>query len=305
MDTRIIVSLGLVCFAAFLALFVSSWGVLEYTELGLDYSSITKVVSPTTYRAGRYWLGIGHYFLKFPATVQTVEFATTRKLNAPGGEDIRSRTKDGLEVQLEISFQYKIEPNNITRLFQTYGFMYEPIIVRMAVDELTTAATLYNASTFFTNRTEIGSEMAASIDRLLSAQAFVTVPFFQLRTVKLPTKFEDAIQDTEVKKQEIQIAKANQSRTRVEYQTKILQAEREVQVISNQAEAIAKQIELDNTAYIQQYKITQLAQAESFAQLLKTFDGNAETLLEYMKIRAIRDHPASGVTINIPNKLDV
>mmetsp|Transcript_14763 Transcript_14763/g.32806 ORF Transcript_14763/g.32806 Transcript_14763/m.32806 type:complete len:163 (+) Transcript_14763:451-939(+) len=158
---------------------------------------------------------------------------------------------------------------------------------------------------FFTNRTEIGSEMAASIDRLLSAQAFVTVPFFQLRTVKLPTKFEDAIQDTEVKKQEIQIAKANQSRTRVEYQTKILQAEREVQVISNQAEAIAKQIELDNTAYIQQYKITQLAQAESFAQLLKTFDGNAETLLEYMKIRAIRDHPASGVTINIPNKLDV
>ena len=48
---------------------------------------------------GIYFIGVGHYFLKFPRTVQTIEFSKDTK-----NWLIKSRTNDGLEVNLEISF---------------------------------------------------------------------------------------------------------------------------------------------------------------------------------------------------------
>jgi len=49
-------------------------------------------------------LGIGHSFVKFPKNVQMVDFSKDR--NADRGA-IQSRTFDGLEVILEISFQFE------------------------------------------------------------------------------------------------------------------------------------------------------------------------------------------------------
>jgi hypothetical protein len=52
---------------------------------------------------GLHFLGIGHSFIKFPRNVQTIEFSKEATANQP---PISSRTSDGLEVILEISFQY-------------------------------------------------------------------------------------------------------------------------------------------------------------------------------------------------------
>lgn len=56
------------------------------------------------YIGGIHFLGVGHSFIKYPKTVQTIEFSNERTANGPS---IGSRTNDGLEVILEISFQYK------------------------------------------------------------------------------------------------------------------------------------------------------------------------------------------------------
>lgn len=57
------------------------------------------------YIGGIHFLGVGHSFIKYPKTVQTIEFSQDRTANGPS---INSRTNDGLEVILEISFQYKL-----------------------------------------------------------------------------------------------------------------------------------------------------------------------------------------------------
>ena len=85
-----------------------SWSSLEYNEIGLDYSGVTLVVRPVTYTSGLYLLGVGHSFLTFPKTVQTMELSNDyakRSYHADNeGASLKSRTKDGLEVVLEISF---------------------------------------------------------------------------------------------------------------------------------------------------------------------------------------------------------
>lgn len=51
--------------------------------------------------AGLHFLGIGHYFIKFPKTVQTIEFSNSTSTGA-----LYSRSSDGIELSMEISFQY-------------------------------------------------------------------------------------------------------------------------------------------------------------------------------------------------------
>ena len=48
----------------------------------------------------------------------------------------------------------------------------------------------------------------------------MNVVFFQLRSVDLPNKYEDAIELTEVTKQDINKAKAERARANVEQRTK-------------------------------------------------------------------------------------
>jgi len=278
-------------------LFLCSWASLEYTELGLNYSVITKTVQNEGYQAGRYFLGIGHEFIRFPSTVQTIQYA-----DSSGSEAgmLRSRTLDGLEVELEVSFQYLVTSNHVYELYMTYNVGYHDIFVRMATDVLTTAATMYTATDFFQNRELIGQQMGKQLTDHFHDHAFVDVPFFQLRTVNLPHPFEESIQETEVRKQEISTANATQQSTCVEYQTKVIQAQKQVEVLEQEGQANAAAVKLQNDAWIQQFNASMVLQALSYKELKEqAFDDDAASLLEFMSIRAVRDH-AGKVIAGVP-----
>jgi hypothetical protein len=85
-------------------LLVLGFSTLEATELGLDYSWVSKNVDSTVYNNGLHFLGIGHSFVRYPKMVQTIEFSRERGADLAS---IQSRTKDGLEVVIEVSFQYQ------------------------------------------------------------------------------------------------------------------------------------------------------------------------------------------------------
>lgn len=85
-------------------LIILGFSTLEATELGLDYSSISKNVDRQIYENGLHFLGIGHSFIRYPKMVQTIEFSRERGADLTS---IQSRTKDGLEVVLEVSFQFQ------------------------------------------------------------------------------------------------------------------------------------------------------------------------------------------------------
>ena len=82
---------------------ILGFSVLEATEIGLDYSWVSKNVDKKIYENGLHFLGIGHSFIRFPKMVQTIEFS--KEISANQGP-LLSRTLDGLEVVIEISFQY-------------------------------------------------------------------------------------------------------------------------------------------------------------------------------------------------------
>lgn len=85
-------------------------------------------------------------------------------------------------------------------------------------------ATKYTAYNFFVDRQQIGSAMQDALNEAYKAVCFASIDFFQLRSVDLPDKFENAIQLTEVKKQDIQKAQAEKNKVEVELETRKLAA---------------------------------------------------------------------------------
>mmetsp|Transcript_239 Transcript_239/g.623 ORF Transcript_239/g.623 Transcript_239/m.623 type:complete len:298 (-) Transcript_239:211-1104(-) len=275
-----------------------SFDSLEYQEIGLNFSWISETIEARPYLSGRYYLGVGNHFIKFPKTVKSVFFIDEQVADR-SGPALQSRTKDGLNVRLEVSFQYRLQFNKLYDMYTALGPSYEQIFVRMAIEQLTTAATLHNAHYFFTNRTSISQEMHSMLDGHLKKHAGAEIPFFQLRTVHLPKAFEDAIKDTQVKQQETQIAALEQKTQRVSFKTKVLQAEQAVKVMHNEAVGEAASIMAENDAYCTQYRVTQNLQADALTTLMETAGWNSRQLLDYLKIRAVRDHPADKMTITL------
>ncbi|CEM37183.1 unnamed protein product [Vitrella brassicaformis CCMP3155] len=295
---RIIIwsSVGVIAGVLLITLFILCWAQLEYTQIGLDYSFIAQTVGKRTYFPGRYLLGLGHFFVKFPRTLQTISFSDDSDRSAPL---LKSRTSDGLEVSLEISFQYLIDSTRLHDLYMKFGKDYHPTYIRLAQDLLTDAATNYTAYKLFQTPADIRERMEDVMNDVFQRQAFASVGGFQLKTVSLPPLFEQAIQETEVQKQDIKKAEAEQQRTVVTLETTVIQAQKHVEVVLQQALATAESIRLNNLASIQAYNITQLLQAMSYGELLPSLNSSVPLLLDYMKIRAVRDHP-SALAVNIP-----
>ena len=133
-------------------------------------------------------------------------------------------------MKLEISFQYSLISEGLFNLYMNYGLDYPYIIQNVAIDALSDLTTNYTAYNFFMDRGRIGTEMqqvtlTQALDAVLREKASAIVEFFQLRSVDLPDDFENAIQLSEVKKQDIQKAEAERSRTQVEIQTKLMTAD--------------------------------------------------------------------------------
>jgi len=298
-----------VCGLAFLLAIVSLlFGVanIEVTEYGLNYSKVSRTVEPKTYTSGRYWIGPFNYFVRFPAVVKTIQFSDASlqydlmSQNRPN-EMLRSRTSDGLDVNIELSFQYQLLPNELFELYTKLGGApdYHNLFVRIAVDILTETATLYSATEFFVERTKIGKKMETLLKEQFESRLYATIFSFQLRAVQLPSEFEEAIQETEVMKQDLQVAKAEQESTKVALETELMKATRRTKVRSSKASAEAQAIMLENRADIEQYTVTQHKAADSYALVSASLGGKEADVLEYIESRVIRDHPSALTAVGL------
>lgn len=278
--------------------FFRSIRVLEFQELGLNYNFLTETIENRTYCCGRYYLGLYNHFHRFPRVVNTMYFGSAALAGvAVRGPQLRSRTKDGLTVFLEVSLQFKLKFDGIYDLYQSFGKDYQPILLRMAMEQLSIAATEHEAQAFFTNRTGLATQMHLRVDSHFRAHGFSEVPFLQLITVNLPTAFEDAIQDTQVKEQEIKVARALQESQRVAYKTSLVQARQFVKVLHQQAEGQMFDINAQNEAYCRQYALTQRLQSKALIDIAKGVNWNTSQVLEWLKIRAVREHPSEHTSV--------
>lgn len=277
-------------------LLILGFSSIEATEYGLNYSWLSKTISPEVTMNGLHFIGIGHSFIKFPRTAQTIEFSKNAKANRP---PIESRTLDGLEVILEISFQYTLQPQHLYELYNRYGENYKQVLQNVAVHVLTEEATGYTAYNFFTDRSKIKDDFQKNLDLKLGTSVFSNVVFLQLLSVDLPNAFENAIQESEVKKQDIQKAIAELNKVKVEVDTLKKSAFIQKNVTVNYAEGEAEALIKQNEANVLSFTKIQDSQTDSYSKFKSKLALSNDSLLRFIKSRLITENTSNKFILNL------
>lgn len=144
--------------------------------------------------------------------------------------------------------QWQLLPQNILTLYQTFDMNYPAVFAEVAKTVLMTEATKHSAQAFFANRTTITPVIEQALRKVFLDKLLSNVPFFQLRNVRLPVRFEESIKETQNTRQEVAVVEAQRQRLAVEWETELLKAQQHVQVRINQARAKAEQVILNAEA---------------------------------------------------------
>ena len=175
-----------------------SFSSLPTVEYGLDYNAITLTVDNKTYgTAGLYFLGLGHSFIKFPRTIQTIEF------NAAHRDLLHTRTLDGLPLTLGVSFQFRYIPQHLYELYRAYKLNHLHVYENTATAVIANVACNYSAYTFFNDKQGIATVMEDVLRSAFAEKLYAEVDALQINYIQLPTTFQDAILESISTKQNI------------------------------------------------------------------------------------------------------
>jgi regulator of protease activity HflC (stomatin/prohibitin superfamily) len=294
-----LVALGVLVVAGIitLALTLESFDELAPEEMGLHYDSHKEQVkddSGMAFMNGKYFLGLGQYFIKFPSTV------TSMTLN-----NLLSRTSDGLAIHISVNFDYQLDPYSLLELYKKFGKCkegeeecegqetYKNIFSRIVENVLKLEATKHTASSFFTNRTTIGLRLE---DRLraefIPQRIYAKVIAFQMLDIKLPKEFEAAVSENKLLLKEVETKEIERKRKVVEWTTILLQKEQRVSVDLKLAEATAAktvvQAEADGRALVTQAENdakARILEAEAKARTMK-LDADSEAVTRVLQAQA-------------------
>lgn len=259
-----------------------SYAQVGYNEYALQQNTITNEIDDTVYEEGLFMIGFWNRLLKFPSTWQTIDFTPS-----PSASDIplSAQTKDGLDITIDVSFQYRLNRSTILALYGEFGYDYEQMYVTVSRGELRDAASQWTAVEFFYNRSMVSTALGAVLENK-EGTLFCDIGEFQLREITLPTAFETAIQQVVVAQQDIQAALYEQDAARIRAETLIIEA---------QADANITIIEADATA--QALNITLTMEGQALFTFAQTVGFNTTELLTYQWIQAVLTHDESLLII--------
>lgn len=226
-----------------------SFSSLEQLDYGLNYNSISLQIEDDVYdTAGLYFLGVGHYFIKYPRVSQVIEFS------ADENDRLQTRTSDGLPVKLSISFQYRYNAGELRQLYLTYKQREVEVYENTAKAVIANAATNFTAYTFFNDKQGIATEMQIMLTRVFDEKLMARIDAFQITRVELPTEFQDAI---------LQSIQAKQNITRTERYLENMQVTFQQQVL------VANQTKQQTIALARGRAGERIQQAEATARVIE------------------------------------
>merc|ERR1740133_907733 len=211
-----------------------------------------------------------------------------------GGETVKTssllaRTEDGLQVTLDISFQYRLtaDLDQIIKLYSDFQDNYRPAYVRIARNVLRDVASEFQAFRYFYNRTVVGAKMREVLNSALANHSAI-VQAFQLLNVELPTRFSSAIEGTEVARQAIENARYQQDVARTEANTRVEEAKRQALIIALEANATAQSTTLQAAADANITLRQMQAETTAYRTIQDELAFDEDQLLSYVWLKAIQ-----------------
>lgn len=199
-----------------------------------------------------------------------------------------TRTKEGLSLTLEISFQYVLRQKDVYGLYQKLNINYHTTFVRISRDAILKIAGSYVAYDYWERRGEIGNLMLQSLRDEFDLQG-ADVINFQMLHVDLPSNFESQITQTQVQQQYVIQKGYEQKVTMIESQIKVIDAQASANIVAIAADAQAKAFFIGQEAGANANKALVDNQAEVYRSVMqRLLSGTVDNLSKYMFASTMR-----------------
>jgi regulator of protease activity HflC (stomatin/prohibitin superfamily) len=274
--------------AAFLVLAIAifafiSVGQVDQNEYGLVMNWVTKKIGNRVYHGGTHMIGFWNTFVVFPATIQTIEFSERPWMHT--SPSLHTRTKEGLGLHLSISFQYKLNPTHLPKLYALTNLQYEGLFMRIARDQLLEAASEYEGPQYWQERRKIGDHMRRLVDQQL-AESYASLWGLQLLVIDLPDQYEMSITMTQVQQQMAKTRANEQVAAGIRADTEVMNADYNRQIKIIQAGADANYTLETKLAKAEAAKRKIKAEADALAFTRKELKLSAAGAVEYQQLGA-------------------
>jgi len=278
-----IVSATLVALLAAAVLAFISIGQVDQNEYGLVMNWVTKKIGNQVFHGGTHMIGFWNTFIVFPATIQTIEFSERPWMHTSVA--LHTRTKEGLGLHLSIAFQYRLNPDEIPKLYALTNLNYEGLFTRIARDQLLEAASEYEGPQYWQERRKIGDHMRRLVDDQLK-ESYASLWGLQLLVIDLPDQYEMSITMTQVQQQMAKTRANEQVAAGIRADTEVMSADynRQIQIIQAGADANYTLSTKLAEAEAAKRKIT--AEAEALAFTRKELKLSAIGAVEYQQLAA-------------------
>jgi hypothetical protein len=277
-----------------------SFDSIDPLHYGLKYNTITKnMVSDTVFHGGLYFTGPFGSFIRFPNTLVTSHFGTGSNSNGPR---ISTRTKEGLPLSLDISFQYRLDVTRLAALYRQFNLDYEATFERIAREQILRSAGEYEAPIYWQDRRSIGAEMQRLIKSGLEG-VFADVQLLQLLEIVLPEQYEDSIVMTQVEAQNVRQQQFEQEAQQITSYTTTLMTEANANVTVVEQTAQADAILMKQTATSEANSVTVHAESNAYKETMKQLNINPPDLAEYIWLHQINDMDSATVLTDVKNSI--
>jgi regulator of protease activity HflC (stomatin/prohibitin superfamily) len=191
--------------------------------------------------------------------------------------DMICRTKDGIEIELSITFQYNFVPNKLVESFLILGERekndeYMNYYAKAAIYE---TCSHHDAVNFTDSRGLIEFDMSQAVEDIMNITN-TQMAQFQLRNFVYPDEFQSAVNSKQQTRQQIEVVTRQRNSTITEAQTQLIRAQQQVEIQINnanaQAERLIREADLASQTILAQWNQTILSTDAELTNIGLTFE---------------------------------
>jgi len=218
---------------------------VSHSQFGIAYNNHTCTAQSGVYNEGKYFLGTATTMFLYNRIVINIELT--------GDQSLQCLTYDGIQVVLDITFQYQIIEGELHTIFFDFGEeeTLRDFIKTTARDSIRDVCATKTAQNFYEERGGIEQAMTAGLTSDMAlAKAHVVIRLLQLKNVELPILLKNAIEQKQRSEQDIHNALNERAGALINAQTlmETAKVEAETLVIVSIAEATAVLTEAEEKA---------------------------------------------------------
>jgi regulator of protease activity HflC (stomatin/prohibitin superfamily) len=254
---------------------------VQQDEYAIEYHDLLKqVTSEEIHEEGR--------FLRAPAVIMIPYKRTAQTLDFTDDHSVECLSKEGLNMDLDVSVQYQIIKENVRDVFSELGLEidWQKYLRSVVAATVMDACAKYTGDQFYSNRDLIEVDIEEMIvDSFVRAKTYCTMSRLQVRNVNHPAAYAASNQ----KKQEVESEKARVESARVQLitdkETELLVAEANAGIALTRAKGTANAV-LAEATILANAEVRKWSERGLAFSLVKSQLGdisNAEFIAQYLR----------------------